>query len=621
MLQNIRENLQGTLAKVVVFIICVPFVLFGVESFFRGGGEAAIAEVGAIEITQKQLDRESRRQQQRLLNEMGENFDPALVSEEAIREMALETLIQKAVVTHTAQNLGLVASPRKVSELISEQQAFQQEGKFSAELFSQTVMGAGFLPSEYQALVADAVAAEQLNSAYTVTNITSQAQVRVLTELLNQKRDVSYLVLSQAAAAASVEVSDTDVEDYFDQHSAEYMTQEKVAVNYFSLSASDFYESIEEEELRAAYEAELNEIKVNAQRRVGHILLDTSSRTDEEAEQLLLSARERISSGENFSDLAKEISEDPGSANEGGDLGFVQAGVYPEKFEAAYAQLNAGDISAPVQTEAGWHLITVLEDGVSEAPSFEARRDSILSSLQRSTAEPHYLEAVERLNDLIYDDFALEDLAIDQGKVVANSGYFSRSGAASGLFSDSTMVGKIFELQSENSAAPTLIEKNDGEVMIVALDGYQAASPQAFEEVSQVIRGRVIQEKAEVKLRQSSSNLIALSANKSLGDIATQEGLELQEFLGVSRIDQGGVAPEVLEFAFTLDPSQANVSSHVMRDGSIALVAVSNVVVGVADETDAMTSPFTRLLQESSMQRLLTSQFDYFKRTAYTTVN
>ena len=470
-------------------------------------------------------------------------------------------------------------------------------------MYKNILRGSGHTPTTFKQIVSDDILVSQANSALSAGMFVTDAEVDALIKLDFETRDIAYLTIEPAAVEQTVEVSSDEIQQYFDENNAAFMTDEKVSVDYVEIKLEDYFQDVDPQDLQEAYETHIAEMVLPTQRQAAHILIEFSGSDERaDAETKLLEAKQRIESGEAFATLAEEMSDDIGSASQGGDLGYTSGELFPQAFEEALAALEVGELSQPVETEAGLHLITVLDIEESDKPSLEDLTPSLTTQLQRLQASDEFEQQLELLRDLSFDSDAISSIGEEMGAAVQSSGKFSREGAINGVFTNSALVSKAFSNE-------VLLDGRISEVIEISADQYivmQAADHEpavlkALETVSSDIEVILKEEKTAAALNEKADSAIeALSNGGSIETVAADLGVEFTAFEAISRREPGEANRQVVNAAFaTALEGEQSVDKAVLRDNSVAIFVSSNAVEGDIAQIDEQ--------QKLSMKRLLQS--------------
>lgn len=330
MLQNIRKNFQGTIAKVIVAIIVVPFALFGIESLLGGGGVQYVAEVNGEGISTSELQQQINQQKRRLLMNLGDNVDPSMLDDQMLAGPALEYMIQQKLLMQAAREYGLAISDQRLGEFIADMAPFQVEGVFDPQLYRRVVSDQGYSPAGFQTALRDDLLMMQLRAGLASSEFATASEVDQMEAIREEQRDVRYLLLPLDRFRGEVALDEEQVQDWYDSNQDQFMTEESVELDYIQLRTTDFYQPVEEERLRELFELEQEQLQQPEERRVSHILFEQAEgETDDELQQRIADVALRLGTADSsFAAIATELSADVGSAGYGGDLGFTSGDTF-----------------------------------------------------------------------------------------------------------------------------------------------------------------------------------------------------------------------------------------------------------------------------------------------------
>ncbi|RCL47338.1 MAG: peptidylprolyl isomerase, partial [Halieaceae bacterium] len=338
MLQSMRQSTQSTAAKVIIGLIVLSFAAFGLETLLPGGSGTSVAEVNGEEITPFALQEAITQQKRQLVSVLGDDIDPSLLDDDRLQPRALQSLIQRALLLQKSTALNLVASEAQVGKSITSIEAFQFNGSFSPDTYKSVLAGAGYTPERFRRAQAEDIVLTQLQTAISETEFATQAELAAAANLIAEERDVRYLVIPESGLVSDEDLSDAALRNYYRQNEAAFFNPEQVVVNYILLDPADFAVSVDESVVEEQYEAVKDDYEVVEQARVSHILLiQEGAESDAAYGQRVAEAAGRIGRGEDFADLAAELSDDLGSASLGGELGFTDGSAFPDQMETAIA--------------------------------------------------------------------------------------------------------------------------------------------------------------------------------------------------------------------------------------------------------------------------------------------
>ena len=529
MLQDIRNSTQGPVFKVIVGLIVLSFALFGVESILLGGSDDSVALVNGDKIRAVEVQQAANRQKQQIAAMLGENFDPSLIDDAQLSARALEGLVGNKLQQQWAESLGLTASDVQLGAQVAAIPAFQIDGRFSAELYKQSLAAAGFTPLTFrEALRVDEIV-KQLNGGLLASEFVTGAEARALARVNGETRSVRYAKVAGDRFQNTVEITQDQIQAYYDSNAAQFVSEEAVVLDYIILRADDFVEPVAEADLRAAYEQEISSYAYQDEARVSHILLiQGDDEADEAYAQRIQSAQTALTDGEAFSVVAERLSDDIGSSSDGGDLGYTAGDVFPAEMEEAIKGLDINEVSGPVLTDAGTHLITVTDRRSSEPPSFMEMRSELEASLSKADAQRRLVSQVEALKDLTYTATDLREPAQTLGLDVVRSAPITRRGGQGVLGDDRVIAAAFSDLVIEEGWSE-VIEVSENEFVALKLVEHQPSAPQSIEQVSDRIVSVLTAQAEEEALRAFGNELLdQLASGRTIEDVAQEHNLEWQ---------------------------------------------------------------------------------------------
>jgi len=595
MLQNIRKNSQGAVAKIIVGLIVVVFALFGVESIVGGlSGEPEVASVNGEGITESKFARALEGKRRQILAQMGERADPDLIDEGLLRSSVLEGMITEEILVQDAEEKGLYVADAAVDDYIRGIEQFKVDGTFSNDRLQLVLRNAGLTLKVYRESLRSQFVLSQTRSGLIASAFVLDDERNEVVALDRQQRSFGVATVFKRDYLDAVTVSDEEVSAYYEQNKESYKKPKSVDVSYIELNKADLGEGIEvdEDDTQRLYETEKAEFVGEEERVAAHILIkidDNSS--DEQALTKIKEIEVRIKSGEEFSVLAKELSEDEGSSQGGGDLGRSGKGVYVSDFEDALFALSVGQISAPVKTEFGYHLIKLSAIESNEFPVFDEMRTGLEERLRQEAVDQLYAEKSEALADISYsspdlsessDELSLDIQQLAGVSLETKNILFANPKVKRVLFSEDLVVGQ------NNSE---LIDVGEGQAVVFRIDAYNEASVLPLVAVEDRIRNTLKGNKSSDFAESVGQEFIArVVANEDPKDISDDMGLNWRYHKSIKR-DNILVSQEVVARVFAMEKTDVvtdNVIGFEILNGDYAVVSLSDVVSGDTENTTSL---------------------------------
>ncbi len=605
MLQNIRDNSQGWIAKTIIGVIVALMALTGFDAIFQATTHKnEAAKVNGDEISQNELSQAVDMQRRQLMQQLGKDFDASLLDEKMLRESALKGLIDRKLLLQGAEQAKFSFSEAALDQVILQTPEFQVDGKFSSERFDQVIRQLGYSRMQFRQMLAQEMLIGQLRAGVAGSGFVTDAEVLAFARLEKQTRD--FATLNVKADPAAVKLTDDEVKAYYDEHAKEFMTPDQVIIDYVELKKSSFFDqvAVKEEDLEAAYQKEIANLA--EQRRAAHILIEVNDKTTEaQAKAKIDEVQARLAKGEKFEALAKEFSQDPGSANNGGDLGYAGPGVYDPAFEKALYSLSKDQVSEPIRTDFGYHLIKLLGVEAPEVPTLASLKDKLTRELKAAQVEQRFVEATKQLEDSAFEASDLAQPAADLKLTVHTSKPFGREGGE-GVAANRAVVTAAFSPEViDEGANSTAIELDPETVIVLRAKEHLKPAQLPLESVRAAIRTQLTKEHASAEAKTRAEKLIAdLRDGKAPLDKAI-DGQNWKITEAATR-GQEGVDPAVLQALFRMPKPAAKdkptFSSVTLPDGSLMVVRLNGVNEAAAP-TDEEKAQYRRFLASREGQQ------------------
>ncbi len=577
MLQTIRDRAQGIFAWIILILIIIPFALWGIQNYFDTGREKPIAVVGDREFFESDLIRVYENQYAKMLDQG--------YSEEALKKMALDRLIDEEILLQTAMDKNMAVSEPQVAQFIRTLPFFQTDGRFDEEKYKRLLAGQGLSSSQFVAQVQRSLLLEQLRRGITASAFASGQEAERYYQLLQQRRQIGYLILP--LPQQDIEIGEEEIRAYYESHKTRFQTPEQVSVQYVLISLDQIAKGIHptEEEIRQYYEEQQQAFITPEKRHIRHILVAVPATAKAEEKQKALekaqNIRQRLLKGEDFSTLAKTLSDDPGSKNRGGDLGWVGKGVMEKNFEQVAFSLTKGEISEPVETPFGYHIIQVTEIKPEKIKPLEEVKAQIADSLRRQEAENRLYELSEKLAQHAYENpQSLEPVAEALGLKIQQISLFTRD-QGEGIAANPKLRETAFseEVLAGNNSDP--IDLGDGSVVVIRVKEHLPAQVRPLDELKEAIIAILKQDKARQSLEAKAKTLLdKLEQGQSIEQLAKTLGLkrETAELSRTSR-EPRDIAAAVFKAPKPTDGKPVNLAIP-LPDGRQALIQVREVTEG-----------------------------------------
>lgn len=607
MLQSLRDKMHGWPSIVVLGVAVFAMSFFGIEGYFTAQTETFVAKVGKQEISQQDFQNRMNELRQQSSAQMGDQFDPSVYEQPEMKERVLGAMVDQQLLLKANDDLGLRVSDAAVRDTIASIPAFQVNGQFDAATYQAVLAAQRKTPAMFENEVRSSLAISLVPDALMASTIVTEDEVERFLKLRLQRRDLRYAMLPRPALTDS-KVTDAQVQAYYKQHQAEFMSPEQVAIRYVEVNAADLKADNPptEEDLRKRYEDEKQRFVQPEQRLVSHILVDVPKNATPEQQKAALAKAQKIAAEatpENFAKLAQQDSADLGSRRQGGDLGWLEQGVTTKAFDDAMFALQKGQISKPVLSDEGYHVIWLRDIRSGQAKPFEEVRGQLEQEAVAAERERKYNEVAGKLADKTYQNpTSLEPAAQALDLPVKSTGLFTREGGKSGIAADPKVAKAAFSddvlVQGNNSS---LIDLGNDHSVVIHVDKHIPAAVKPLADVRDAIEKDILDERIAAAARQRADSLLArLQKGESMDTVAASVGAAVQSVPEALRVQQG--LPDALrEEAFLLPhpkDGKPQFAAVALPEGAYALLAVDKVQDG---DLSKVTPEQRKMLRQSML--------------------
>lgn len=597
MLQAIRDKAQGWIAWAIVILISIPFALWGIQEYLGVGGEREVAVVNGDPVTERMLEDRVRSVREAMRASLGDAYRADLFDDASLRQRALDAIIEEKVLTDAALDWNMRTSDAQARAVIASIPAFQRNGQFDQLAYETSVRNQGLSRAGFEQLIRQELMLSQLRGAVRGSAFVTERQIAHRVRLRDERRDVAYLRIPAADFQAKVEASDDRLRAFYDENRQRYATPERVRLNYLLLDAATLagFVEVTEEGLREYYETHRDEFVAREQRATRHILIATAPGADAEAEAAALreaeALRAQLAGGGDFAELAAANSDDPGSAGAGGDLGWVERGIMVPEFEEATFSLEPGEVSAPVKTDFGYHLIEVTAIRGGGDSTFEDVREEVEASLRRVEAENLYFDYAERLAVASYENAdSLVPAAEDLGLAIETTDWVTRDGVLPGVLGSPRVITAAFSddvlLEGHNSE---LLETDPLTAIVLRVAEHEPAGFEAFADAKEQVEADFVAAESAALAADLGQTLLTdlRSGARQFAEIRAEnpawEAGEAEDATRDAPSLAPELAPELSATAFSIAPpngEETRFTGTATANGDYLLIAVSDAQPG-----------------------------------------
>lgn len=597
------------IVQAILALAALPFLFWGIESYQSSDGGDYLALAAGEKIHRQEFDQALRNQQESMRATMGENFNDAMLGNPELRSAVLEGLIQQRLLRHEAARVGLTVPDSQLVQVIQDIPAFQQDGKFSKQRYEELLRDQGMNPRTFEARVRQEMERQQLIDAYSGSGLVPVAVAERVMRLGNEKREISLVQIRPEQFLSQMKPDDAAIKSYYDRHQAEFQLPEQVRVEYLVLSLDDLTKQLEVSAGEASkyFDEHRDEFGQPEERRASHILISVSTTASGEekaaarakAEQLLTQIRQAPQS---FAELAKQYSQDPGSAANGGDLGFFARNMMVKAFEDAVFQMKAEEVSGVVETDHGFHIIKLSAIKPAKLVSFDEVKSQVEEEVKKQKAAKAFGEMAEGFSNMVYEQSdSLQPAAEKFSLTLQRSGWIGRNADEPPYFTNGKLLQAIFSEDAIKNKRNTEAIEVTPNILVSArvLDHRPATMPSIAALKDKITSLVARQQAAEAAVKAGKEKLAQLQEGKN--EIVAWDAPRQ-----VSRKDPQGLDSEMLRAVFKAEAAGLPSYIGVGNSQGYTLIRVSRVIEPLSPEASERES-FARQLRQILTQEELTS--------------
>lgn len=547
-MESFRTLIRGWLGKVLLVLFLAPVALVGIEGYFAGSNDDVAVKVNDQKITQKELDSWIKTQKDQYLQAV--NGDETLLNQQVIAKQVYDAAVVRALLLQQAQNLGIQLSDEQLGSMLRQQQAFQQDGKFSQQLLENYLNGN---KTTIQQLLADfqkQTSLSLLTTSIAATALHSQKDTDQLVALLGQERTAHMAEIPLASFATNFVATDAQSKAYFDQHSQDFQRQANVDLDYVTLNKNVFANQVQvtDQDIQQQYQSYVAGLSKDATRQISHILITTDNRSPEQALKIAQEIDAKLKQGQSFATLVQQYSEDPLSKKEQGKIDGYTVGAFGDAFDKAVLALKQGQVSTPVKSDYGYHLIRLDQINAQNVPPLAQVREQMVAQAKQKKLENVFQDTVTHANDLALQTDSLQALA-EQYKVPVQNVKNLVLANSDPLLSDPAVKAKVFSTETEQGDrnTSTAITLKNGDVLWFKVKDYRNQRALTFAEAKPQLQAKLKREEQIKQARASVQTLLANLKTKPASEVLAASPLKFQNLGPIPRFSQ--VVPQPIEQA------------------------------------------------------------------------
>ena len=623
MLENIRESSQGMTAKIILGVIILTFAVAGLGSY-TNSADTSVATVNGEKISQQEFDKAYQAQRNRMAQQFGDMFDTLSNDSNYManfRQGVLDNLINERLLDQSADSLAIRVSDELLKKTIREMPEFQVDGVFDNNRYLAIINQSGFYQSSsFRDYLRIEMTRRQLSQALVSSEFNLPYQEKLQSALQNQTCNIRFATISAKQFEAGIDVTEEEIKAYYQANQVRFENKEQVKVDYIRLTVADIAKGIQvsDEDVATYYQDNIASFTQAEQRRVSHILIeftegdsDSETAAKTQAEAVLT----RIAQGEDFAALAKELSSDTFSGENGGDLDFLETGVMEPSFdEAAYALTSVGDTTELVKTSFGYHVIKLTELKKQVIQGLAEVKTELAAKVKNEKAQDLFYNQTQEMARVSFEfPDSLEDAASEVDTKIETSLWLSKSGTTNNVapFNDPKVLEAAFsDLVLQDSLNSDIIELNDNEALVLRLNSYQEANVKPLAEVQTQIEKILITQKATEKAQSTMEDLLVqFKAGNDITEQLTKNYVSFTTKENVARYS-ADLDQSITREAFVLPhPTAGTVSASTvaLSNGDLALVELQAVNVADFVANPQLAQQQTSQLAQSAFKSFIDS--------------
>jgi peptidyl-prolyl cis-trans isomerase D len=604
MLQAIRDKTSGWIAGFIVFLLILAMAAYALPSFFGSSFTSAVAEVNGEEIGQNEWSERFSRVRQAMAERAQEAFDPAEIDNPIFKRQELDKMVDQQLWRQDAEAAGAGYSPKRLQDQIVKYPVFQVDGKFSRDQYVFWLQRQGMSAGTLERDLIEGALASEITSALAQSAVVSDPEIDSYVRLRDQQRTVRFVRVALADVEPPSEPAAAAVRKYYDDRPAEFMTDEQLDLEYVEINLADqVVDAPTDEEIAARYTEIKNSFQQPEQRLVSHILIELPADADEAAQQAALdkakALAERAKAGEKFDELARKNSQDLGSAEQGGDLGWMlRDGSNEVAFDEALFALDLNAVSDPVKTSQGYHIIQVREIQAERVKTLDEVKSDLAAQMLNDRRVQKYTDVASALtNELLHDPFQLLGAADAVKLEVKRTGLFSRN-APIGIAATPAVQRALADTAIlERGQVSSVLRPSDSQNLVFRVAERKLSERKPFDTVADVVKAALIQNLHQESLKTKANEwLLRVRKDGSLDALLTETAKTAEAADAVVRTAVNLPQPVLIE-AFKLKRPAADAKALGLAElgpQEYALIELSTVVEGDPSKLDSAARDMVR---------------------------
>ncbi|MHA3982416.1 SurA N-terminal domain-containing protein [Acinetobacter venetianus] len=620
-MESFRTLIKGWLGKVLLVLFLTPLALVGIEGYFSGSNKADVAKsVNGQDISNKELESATKNYKDQYLSMV--KGDESLLNLPVIQEKALDTLVTRALLQQQAEKLGISLSDAQLEQMLAQQPSFQENGKFSEQLYGNYLRSVGMTNQSLLASLRQDHALKMISSTLMDYALVSKSDLQQLANLQTEQRTLHLASIKLYDYKKGLTASNQEITDYYNKHKGEFKQVAAVDVDYVVLTPSLLPQTnlaVTDADLKQAYQAFVEKQQKDAKREVKHILITTDTRDAAAAQKLANDVYAKIQAGMTFAQAAAQFSEDPSSKDQGGLVDAYAPGIFSADFDNAVNALKNGQVSKPVKTQYGYHIIEANTQTVT-IPSFEAEKVRLTAEVEKTKSANLFSDTVNNLNEMVVGGDSLDAVVQEVKGARVESAKGVTLTTQNPYLSDLNVKAKIFsdDVKNGDRNASSNIQLANGDTIWIKVRDYHPAGIKPLAQATAEVKAKVIEDKAYKAAKEKMSTILADFKTQPAAQVVAKSNVTFEN-AGVFVRSQG-LKRAIERAAFSIPaPTKEGMWSATTAKlpNELVIVAVSDVNTNVASELpQEQLTELTKLYQQFRGQQILEDYTEYLKSHA-----
>ncbi|QNH52376.1 SurA N-terminal domain-containing protein [Acinetobacter venetianus] len=620
-MESFRTLIKGWLGKVLLVLFLTPLALVGIEGYFSGSNKADVAKsVNGQDISNKELESATKNYKDQYLSMV--KGDESLLNLPVIQDKALDALVTRALLQQQAEKLGISLSDAQLEQMLAQQPSFQENGKFSEQLYGNYLRSVGMTNQSLLASLRQDHALKMISSTLMDYALVSKSDLQQLANLQTEQRTLHLASIKLDDYKKGLTASNQEITDYYNKHKGEFKQVAAVDVDYVVLTPSLLPQTnlaVTDADLKQAYQAFVEKQQKEAKREVKHILITTDTRDAAAAQKLANGVYAKIQAGMTFAQAAAQFSEDPSSKDQGGLVDAYASGIFSTDFDNAVNALKNGQVSKPVKTQYGYHIIEANTQTVT-IPSFEAEKARLTAEVEKTKSANLFSDTVNNLNEMVVGGDSLDAVVQEVKGARVESAKGVTLTTQNPYLSDLNVKAKIFsdDVKNGDRNASSNIQLANGDTIWIKVRDYHPAGIKPLAQATAEVKAKVIEDKAYKAAKTKMSTILADFKTQPAAQVVAKSNVTFEN-AGVFVRSQG-LKRAIERAAFSIPaPTKEGVWSATTAKlpNELVIVAVSDVNTNVASELpQEQLTELTKLYQQFRGQQILEDYTEYLKSHA-----